>query len=84
MKNISLFFSQLHTLAFDRAATMPLLKELLWLIAGRGDNDNGGEGKVGDKVNLVIEGGESCCGFAQRNIFSINKYFRFFLVLIFL
>jgi hypothetical protein len=53
MKNISLFFSQLHTLAFDRAATMSLLKELLWLVDGRCDRDNGGEGKVGDKVNLV-------------------------------
>jgi hypothetical protein len=51
-KYFAVFF-QLHTLAFDRAATMSLLKELLWLVDGRCDRDNGGEGKVGDKVNLV-------------------------------
>jgi hypothetical protein len=35
-KYFAVFF-QLHTLAFDRAATMPLLKELLWLVDGRCD-----------------------------------------------
>jgi hypothetical protein len=47
---------------------MTLSKELLWLVAGRGGDDDRGEGKGGDKANLVVT--------LYKEIFiSINKYF---------
>jgi hypothetical protein len=58
-----------------------LLKELLWLIAGRGGNDDDREAKGGDKVNLVFEGGNKVnLGVAlPKEIFiSIIKYFLYF------
>jgi hypothetical protein len=51
-------FLRLHTPAFDRAISVALLKELMRLVAGRVGGDEGGEAKGGDKVNLVIEGGD--------------------------
>jgi hypothetical protein len=52
-------FSRLHTSAFDCAKTMTLFKELVRLVTGRGGSDDGEEGICGDKVNLVIEGGDN-------------------------
>ncbi|MCI72292.1 hypothetical protein A2U01_0093555, partial [Trifolium medium] len=43
-------FLRYHTSAFDRAAAVALLKELLQHVAGRGGGDDGGEAKDGDKV----------------------------------
>ncbi|MCI55676.1 hypothetical protein A2U01_0076927, partial [Trifolium medium] len=64
--------------AFDRAAVVALLKELLLLVAGRGGSDDGGEVKGGDKVNLASEGGGklNLVVALHKEIFiSINKYF---------
>jgi hypothetical protein len=48
----------LHTSAFDRAAAVALLKELLRLGSRRGGGDDRVEEKGDDKVNLVIERGD--------------------------
>jgi hypothetical protein len=50
---------------------MALLKELLWFVAGRGGGGDIGEGKSGDKVNLVLP-------LRKEISISINKYFLFF------
>jgi hypothetical protein len=56
------------------------LKELLWLVDGRCDRDNGGEGKVGDKVNLVwLKVVNLVVALHKEIVISINKYFWFFL-----
>ncbi|WJX62356.1 hypothetical protein P8452_47358 [Trifolium repens] len=47
-------FLRLHTSTFDHAATVALLKELMWLVAGRGGGDDRGEAKDDDKVNLIV------------------------------
>ncbi|MCH80058.1 hypothetical protein A2U01_0000820 [Trifolium medium] len=56
-KRFTMLF-RLHTPTFDRAATVALLKELMWHVAGRGGGDEGRQAKGGDKENLTIEGGE--------------------------
>jgi hypothetical protein len=66
--------------AFDRAATMTLLKELLRLVARRGGGYiDRGEAKGDDKVNLVIDGGdkENLIVVLHKEIFSFKKYFKF-------
>jgi hypothetical protein len=71
----------LHTSTFDRAAAVALLKELMRLIVGRGGSDDRGETKGGDKMNLVIDGGEmvNLLVVLHNEIFiSINKYINFF------
>ncbi|WJX62355.1 hypothetical protein P8452_47357 [Trifolium repens] len=43
-------FLRLHTSTFDHAVTVALLKELMWLVAGRGGGDDRGEAKGDDKL----------------------------------
>jgi hypothetical protein len=57
---------------------MTLSKELLRPVAGRGCGDNGAEGKSGDKVNLVIEGGDKVnlpVTLHKKIFITINNFF---------
>jgi hypothetical protein len=67
-------FLRLHTSTFDHAATVALLKELMWLVAGRGGGDDRGETKGDDKMNLVV--GSTILGF----FYTVFKMYGLFLI----